>query len=174
MVKTIKIKIIPTKDNEIEHKEIIKIIPDMQYVTKRALNKSIEFLYDETLKDFAYKAAGKEIPSDKERFEGVTRRGFIYRMCTDIMEGCSSHICAATQAKAMDQFKKDKQKGLLKGDCSLSNFKQNAPIYLTSDAVNLTEKSGKFIVDITAFNRSVVKNNGYKNKAGKPTILMVG
>lgn len=162
MVKNIRLEIAPRNKKVTEDKTVYDILRDIQYEEWKALNKCMTLLYADTQGKMILKGKGEPVPSDKQCY-GKTLRGYLYDICKEDMVTPSTHITANVSSKALDQFKKDKLKGLLKGNCSLSTFRRDVPIFIPAPAVNIEKGNKGYEIELALLNRGSSAKYGLKS-----------
>ena len=166
MVKNIRLEVksqikeLPIKSEK--RKTINDELYQLNYEEWKALNKCMSLLYADTQDKLVCKSLGVQLPDDKANY-GKTFRGFLYDICKDEMVSAGAHIQGAAATRAMDQFKKDKQKGLLKGASSLSSFRRDVPIFMPAPAVKLGKGNKGYTASLALLNRDENRAIGFNS-----------
>lgn len=161
MNKTIKLAISLNQD-DIEYKDLCKELFEMQYLSAKASNRIMTFLYADKQQEFIMKDAGIDIPAPTELY-GKSRMTYLYNKMAEIMTTSNSANISQARAFVENQFSKDVKKGLLKGNCSLTNFRRDSAIYLHNKSYTLFETEKGLGVKISLFSKSHSKELGLKN-----------
>lgn len=163
MIKAIKVQVKILETDKERRAAILKAIQDVQYQERRALNKCMTFLYADTQEKLFGKELGIELPKDTERF-GKSLQAYLYHICLAEMKDAGAGVVSNATNKALDQFKKDIAKGLLKGESALSTFKRGTQIFFPQKTcVELRHEHGKYQIGLSFFNREKAKELGLKN-----------
>lgn len=161
LTKTIKIKI--KKCNELDYKNLNKILKDIRYQTCKASNKAMRMLILNTYESMDYKDLYEIYPNFK-KLTGKSLNSFIYDEMKNIMDISQTGNVAQTQQFVENRFKDDKKKGLLKNEVSCSNFKKDMPIILHNKNYKITKdvNSDDYLINCSLFNKTYQKENNIK------------
>lgn len=159
MNKCIKITI---KDcNEIERRELNKILWDIRYKTKLACNKATAWLYTFAQENMDYKSINGTNINENERF-GKSHISWIENRMNEIMEICNTGNVAQTRQFVANRFKDDTKKGLFKGKVPISSFKEDNPIIIHNKNYKLSQGNNGYEVKLSLFNREYQTENNIK------------
>ena len=161
MVKTLKLAIALINEDKITHKNLNKELFDMQYLTAKACNRVMTYLYADTQQTFIMKEQGLAIPSANDMY-GKSRMSYLTNKIGEIMTTSHSRIANQTRTFVEKQFAKDVKKGLLKGNVSLTNFRRDCAIHLHNNSYKLIETDKGQGVIISLFNKSKTREFGWK------------
>lgn len=167
MTKTIKLAISLIQD-DLEYKDLCKELFEMQYLSAKASNLIMTYLYADKQQEFLMKDEGMDVPNPKEMY-WKSRMTYLYDKMSEMMPGFYSANISQTRAFVENQFSKDIKKGLLKGNVSLANFRRDSALYIHNNAYSIFEKEKGLGVKISLFSRGKSKELGLKN--GKITFL---
>ena len=161
MTKTIKLALSFIDDDLIKYKDLCKELFEMQYLSSKACNRVMSFLYADKQQEFIMKDAGDSIPTSKELYN-KSLKGYLYDCLKLVMVSSYSANVAQTESFVESQFAKDVKKGLLKGDVSLTNFRRNNALYLHNGSYEFIETDKGIGVKLNLFNRNKSKELGLK------------
>lgn len=161
MVKTIKLAISLIDENKISYKDLCEELFQMQYLSAKACNRVMSYLYADKQQEFIMKDANMDIPTPKEMY-GKSRMSYINDKLKEIMTTSYSGNISQTRSFVENQFSKDVKKGLFKGNVSLTNFKRTGAIYLHNKSYKLFETDKGIAVSISLFNKTKSKELGLK------------
>lgn len=167
MTKTIKLAISLIQD-DLEYKDLCKELFEMQYLSAKASNLIMTYLYADKQQEFLMKDEGMDVPNPKEMY-GKSRMTYLNDKMSEMMPGFYSANISQTRAFVETQFSKDIKKGLLKGNVSLTNFRRDSALYIHNNAYSIFETEKGLGVKVSLFSRGKSKELGLKN--GKITFL---
>ena len=162
MIKVTKVELRLNEPDKELSRQILRGMSDIQYMICRALNKCMTFQYADTNQKLLSKDLGVEIPKDNDRF-GKSMQAFMQDVAKSELPTASANIYCTTAAAARAQFKKDKDKGLLKGSVSLSTFKRSAPIKISGCYFKFRNEHGRWYVKCPIFNKVTAQDMGLPN-----------
>ena len=84
MVKTIKLAISLIDENKISYKDLCEELFQMQYLSAKACNRVMSYLYADKQQEFIMKDANMDIPTPKEMY-GKSRMAYINDKLKEIM-----------------------------------------------------------------------------------------
>jgi len=148
MVKTIKLAISLIDENKISYKDLCEELFQMQYLSAKACNRVMSYLYADKQQEFIMKDANMDIPTPKEMY-GKSRMSYINDKLKEIMTTSYSGNISQTRSFVENQFSKDVKKGLFKGNVSLTNFKRTGAISLHNKSYKLFETDKEIAVSIS-------------------------
>lgn len=161
MVKTIKLALTFIEDNGLSYSDLCKELFEMQYLSAKACNRVMSFLYADKQQEFILKEAGEGIPTPKKLY-GKSLRGYLYDVLKEVMTTSYANNVAQTEAFVESQFATDIKKGLLKGNVSLTNFRRDGAIYISNKAYDFIQTDKGIGVKINLFNKGKSKALGLK------------
>lgn len=161
MVKAIKQEIVLAEKDKKLRDEIYKELKTFRKQASKALNRCMTLLYAETQERDILKDREIELPNSKDVY-GKTAQGVLYDFAKEEMPAASAWVTSNTAQFAFQQFGKDKKKGLLYGECSLSNFRNTAPIFVGAGGVKIKETDKGYGVELALFNNEKRKALGIK------------
>ena len=162
MVKTMKVAISLLDEDKIPYKTLCKELFEMQYLSAKAGNRIMTFLYADKQQEFVMKECGIEIPAPKDLY-GKSRKTYLYDRVKEVMTASYSANISQTSAFLENQFSTDVKKGLLKGKVSLTNFKNDCAVRLHNKAYTIGQDDKGFIVNISLFNKAKSKELDMSN-----------
>lgn len=169
MTKTIKLALSFIDDNLISYADLCKELFNMQYLSAKACNRVISYLYADKQQEFIMKDNGLEIPKSKDLY-GKSLKAYLYDKIKEIMTSSYTGNISQTEAFVESQFATDIKKGLLKGDVSLTNFRRDGAIHLRNKSYTLMNTDKGVGVKINLFNREKAKSLNLKT--GQMTFLL--
>lgn len=161
MTKTIKLALTFLDEDVVPYKTLCKELFEMQYLSAKACNRIMTYLYADKQQEFIMKENGDTIASAKELY-GKSTKTYIYDKVKEIMVTSYTGNISQTSTFVENQFSTDIKKGLLKGDISLTNFKRNMAIYLHNKSYRFIETDKGVGVQINLFNRAKAKELNMK------------
>ena len=161
MTKTIKVALSFVDDDVLDYKTLCKELFEMQYLSSKASNRVMSWLYADKQQEFIMHDNGDNIQTAQEMY-GKSHRAYVYDKMKEIMTTANTSNVGQTATFVESQFSTDMKKGLLKGNVSLTNFKRNMPIYLHNRSYNLIETDKGIGVVISLFNKDRKKELGMK------------
>ena len=161
MVKTLKLAIALANEDKITYKNLNKELFQMQYLTAKACNRVMTYLYADTQQTFTMKDEGLAIPSANDMY-GKSRMNYLRDKLKEIMTTSYGSNISQTRAFVENQFAKDVKKGLLKGNVTLTNFRKDCAIHLYNKSYKLIETDKGQGVILSLFNKSKTREFGWK------------
>lgn len=147
--------------NEVDYKDIFKILRDLQYSTWKIKNKAVQLCWEwHNFTSDYYKSNGA-YPKDKETL-GLTLSGYIYDQLK-IESDLSASNLITTIRDVCTSFNNARD-DMFKGRQSIINYKSNQPLDLHGESVKLDYLDGKFFIRLTLLNNAAkVKYNFTSN-----------
>ena len=170
MVKTIKLALTFIEDDCISYKQLCQELFEMQYLSAKACNRVMSFLYADKQQEFIMKEAGEDIPTSKELY-GKSLKTYLYDKMKEIMSTSYSGNVSQTEAFVENQFTTDIKKGLLKGNVSLTNFRRDGAIYISNKSYDFIQTDKGIGVKINLFNKG--KSNTLGLRTGQISFLFL-
>ena len=132
MVKTIKLAISLIDENKISYKDLCEELFQMQYLSAKACNRVMSYLYVDKQQEFIMKDANMDIPTPKEMY-GKSRMAYINDKLKEIMTTSYSGNISQTRSFVENQFSKDVKRDCLRGMYLLLILKElEQSIYITN------------------------------------------
>jgi putative transposase len=157
------IKIVLNKCNELDWKDLNKILWEIQKVTFKACNEMIRMYYLWDKDKLDYKDKYKEYPNEKELF-GKKYNNVVEERNKEIMYMCNTNNTGQTNQLVEKKYK-DLRSKILNGEVSIPSFKRDIPIYLkNSSYVVRNLENNKYEVELRLFNNEYKKK--YKEEFG--------
>ena len=155
------IKIIVKNCEELDWKELNKILYELRYKNWLACNKAMTKFYAFALENMEYKDSTGLNINEKERF-GKTHGAVVQDIMKDVMDISNTGNVAQTSQFVNKRFKDDVKKGVFKGNVSLSNFKQDIPIIIKNSNYKIINNDKNYKMEVSLFNNKYKKENNIK------------
>lgn len=125
-----------------------KILRDINYDTRKILNKSIQLCWEYSGFSSNYKKLYGNYPNTKDilKYKGID--GYIYDKCKTEFNRLNTGNMSQTIKRAVDKWKNDK-KEILIGDKSIPNYKKYCPIDLKNKSIQLYKEKDMYIVNLS-------------------------
>lgn len=169
MTKTIKLALSLIDDDIISYKDLCRELFEMQYLTSKACNRVMTYLYANKQQEFIMNDDGANVPSSKDLY-GKSLRTYLYDRIKDVMVTSYASNISQTEAFVESQFSTDIKKGLLKGNVSLTNFRRDCAIRLHNKSYEFITTDKGIGVKINLFNRQ--RKNELNMKTGQVSFLL--
>lgn len=153
-VKVVRIPLI--SNNEIDYKEVNKILWKLQDQTRAIKNKTIQMAWEWNNFSADYKKEHGAYPSPKD-IMNYTFSGYAYDKLKGESDMNTSNFTCTIRA-AESQFKSG-MKDYIKGDKSIQEYKSNQPLELHNRAIGLDYEGGDFIFKLSLCNKEFAKEN---------------
>ncbi len=145
-------------ENEIDYKEIYRILWELQKQTRTIKNKCIQVCWDFTNRSLENHEVYGTYLNEKEEY-GMTLRGRLNHLL-----GKGSFLysgnASATTDKAYAEFNAAK-KDMLAGNRSILSYKKNQPLELHNKTIFLALENGTYYADLKLLSRPGAKTLGY-------------
>jgi IS605 OrfB family transposase len=161
MTKTVKLALSFIDDDIISYADLCKELFEMQYLSAKACNRMMSYLYANKQQEFAMLEREENIPNPQDLY-GKSLKGYVYDKLKEAMPTSYSGNVSQTQAFVLSQFATDIKKGLLKGDVSLTNFRRNGALHMVNKAYSLFENDKGIGIELSLFNKPKSKELGLK------------
>lgn len=146
--------------NEVDYKDIFKILHDLQYSTWKIKNKAVQLCWEwHNFTSDYYKANGA-YPKDKETL-GLTLSSYIYDRLK--IESDLSTVNLSTSIQDVCKSFKDASEDMYKGRQSIISYKLSQPIDLHSRSIKLDHSDDKFLIKLTLLNKDSKAKYNFQN-----------
>lgn len=156
------IEIVLNKCNELNWKDLNKILWEIQKVTFKACNEMMRMYYLWDKEKFDYKEEHGEYPNEKEMF-GKQYKNVVEEKNKEIMYMCNTSNTGQTN-QIIEKKYKDLRNKILSGEISLPTFKRDTPIYLKNSSYAIRKIDNNYEVELRLFNKEY--KNKYKDEYG--------
>lgn len=144
--------------NEMDYREIYKLLWKLQQQTREIKNKAIQLCWDfQNRSDAHYRQYGTPLNAKAEL--GLGLQGYLYKQ---LKEGNNlySGNTSTTVAKAYQEFNAAK-KEIFSGNRSILSYKKNQPLELHNKTITLSASGRSYLVNIKLFNKSCFQTINY-------------
>ena len=146
--------------NDVDYKDIYKILWDLQYQTRNIKNKSIQYCWEYSNFSSDYYKENHEYPKEKDILS-YTLSGFVNDKFKTGNELYSAN-CSTTVRAVCGEFK-NSESDFRKGNKSIISYKTNQPLDLHNKSIKLESVNGIFYIYLKLLNRGGVKKYNFKN-----------
>lgn len=164
MNKVVKLALICEQQNkdgeEVDYKEVYRILWDLQKQTREIKNKSIQYCWEYSNFSSDYFRKFNEYPNEKEVLS-YTLAGFVndkFKTGNDLYSG----NCSTTVRTVCGEFKNAKS-DMIKGNRSIISYKANQPLDLHNKCIRITFSNNTFYVHLKLLNRPAFKRLSFSN-----------
>ena len=146
--------------NEVDYKEINKLLWELQKQTREIKNKSIQLCWEYNNFSSDYYKKNGDYPKEKDILS-FTLSGFVndkFKIGNDLYSG----NCSTTVRTVCSEFNNSKSE-FIKGDRSIISYKSNQPLDIHNKCIKVEYKNGEFKVRLKLLNRPAFKSRNFSN-----------
>lgn len=155
--------------NEVDYKDVYKILWDLQKQTREIKNKTIQYCWEYSNFSSDYYKKFNEYPKESDVLS-FTLAGYVndkFKTGYDLYSG----NCSVTSRNTCTEFKNAKS-DLIKGTKSIINYKTNQPLDLHNKCISVEYTEKEFYVKLKLLNRNAFKKHGFENSEIRFKILV--
>ena len=146
--------------NEVDYKEINKLLWELQKQTREIKNKSIQLCWEYNNFSCDYYKKNGVYPKEKDILS-YTLSGFVndkFKTGNDLYSG----NCSTTIRTVCTEFNNSKS-DFIKGDRSIISYKSNQPLDIHKKCIKVDYENGIFKVRLNLLNRPAFKRRNFSN-----------
>lgn len=141
------------KPVDIEWSEFAKVLRDLQYDTRRIMNKAIQLCWEWQGFSSDYKIKNDCYPKIFNHTKYNTIGGYCYNILKDQYSRLNTANLSTSIRKAVQRWKIDKSDVLL-GNKSIASYKADGPIDLHNNCIHLEQAETSFIVRLSLLSKT--------------------
>lgn len=148
--------------NEVDYKDIYKILWDLQYQTREIKNKTVQLLWEWNNFSSDYKKQYDIYPNLNDVLKYKSISGYAYNQLKNNYNLNSSNLIT-TIRNTESQFKAG-YIDYLKGTRAILEYKSNQPLDIHNECITLCDDGGQLIIKLGLLNKKAVKEYGIKGQ----------